>query len=127
LVLVKANEGHILGGFNPTSWVSEFMYSECDDAYLFSITDGQGRKPIKCPVRPEKKDKAIKQNEKNYSPAFGEANISDLFIAYKNLNNSYSMLGNVYKLPKGYKSETFLAGKHNDWKIDEIEVWSVSY
>ncbi|CDW75950.1 b-box zinc finger family protein [Stylonychia lemnae] len=127
LVIVKANEGHIFGGFNPTSWVSEFMYSECDDAYLFSITDGQGRKPIKCPIKQEKKDKAIKQNEKSYSPAFGEANISDLFIAFKNLSNSYSMLGNVYKLPKGYKSETFLAGKHNDWKIDEIEIWAVSY
>jgi hypothetical protein len=36
------------------------MYSECDDAYLFSITDGQGRKPIKCPIRADKKDKAIK-------------------------------------------------------------------
>jgi hypothetical protein len=36
------------------------MYSECEDAYLFSITDGKGRKPIKCKARPEKKDKAIK-------------------------------------------------------------------
>ena len=103
------------------------MYSECDDAYLFSVTDGQGRRPIKCPVRLEKKEKAIKQNEKSYSPAFGEANISDLFIAFKNLSNSYSMLGNVYKLPKGFKSETFLAGRHNDWEIEEIEVWAVSY
>ena len=40
LMFVKANEGYIFGGFNPTSWVSEFMYSECDDAYLFSVTDG---------------------------------------------------------------------------------------
>jgi len=50
-----------------------------------------------------------------------------LFIAFKNLSNSYSMLGNVYKLPRGFKSETFLAGRHNDWKIDEIEIWSVTY
>jgi hypothetical protein len=40
--------------------MSEFMYSECDDAYLFSVTDGKDRKPIKCPIKPEKRDKAIK-------------------------------------------------------------------
>jgi len=102
LTFVKANGGHVFGGYNPTSWVSEFLYSETDQAYLFSVTDGMGRKPVKCPVKSYKKDKAIKQNEKEYSPAFGEANISDLFIAYKNPANSYSMLGNVYKLPKGY-------------------------
>jgi hypothetical protein len=78
-------------------------------------------------VKVEKKEKAIKQNEGNYSPAFGEANISDLFIAFKNLGNSYSMIGNVYKLPKGYKGDTFMAGRHNDWKVDEVEVWGVSY
>ena len=60
LMIVKANEGHIFGGFNPTSWVSEFMYSECDDSYLFSVTDGKGRLPMKCMVKEEKKDKAIK-------------------------------------------------------------------
>jgi len=103
------------------------MYSACDDSFLFSVTNGQGRQPIKCPLRVEKREKAIKQNESNYSPAFGEANISDLFIAFKSPANSYSMLGNVYKLPKGENSETFLAGKHNEWVVDEIEVWSVQY
>ena len=48
-----------------------------------------------------------------YSPAFGEANISDFFISFKNLSNSYSMLGNVYKLPPKEDGETFLAGKKN--------------
>ena len=37
------------------------------------------------------------------------------------------MLGNVYKLPKGYKGDTFLAGKHNDWVVEEVEVWAISY
>ena len=86
------------------------------DAYLFSVTDGQGRKPIRCPVKESKKQFAIKQNESKYSPAFGEANISDLFIAFKNLTNSYSMLGNVYKLPRSATDgETFLAGRKKDW------------
>ena len=117
LTFVKANEGHIFGGFNPTSWVSQFIYAECEDAFLFSITDGRGRKPAKCPVKKDKADKAIKQNEMNYSPGFGEANISDLFIAFKNLRNSYSVLGNTYKLPKGFNGDTFLAGKHSEWDI----------
>lgn len=60
ITFVKANEGHIFGGFNPVSWVSDFMYSETNEAYLFSVTDGKGRRPIKCPIKPHKKDKAIK-------------------------------------------------------------------
>ena len=84
--------------------------------------------PLRCMVRPEKKEKAIKQNDSKYSPAFGEANVSDLFIAYKNLSSSYSMLGNVYKLPKGLSlkdSETWLSGKKENWEVKEVEVWSV--
>jgi hypothetical protein len=34
-------------------------------------------------------------------------------------------LGNVYKAPEGYESETFLAGKKKDWVIEEVEVWQV--
>ena len=85
--------------------------------------------PVKCPVKIAKKDKAIKQNDFNYSPAFGEANVSDLFIAFKNLSNSYSMLGNVYKLPPGIsyaQSETWLAGKKDEWSVEEVEVWSIA-
>lgn len=124
-MLVKANHGHIFGGFNPVSWVSDFSYTETDEAYLFSVTDGQGRRPVRCPVRSQKKQFAIKQNENKYSPAFGETNISDLFIAFKNLSNSYSMLGNVYKLPKhATDGETFLAGQKKDWVVEEVEVWS---
>ena len=128
-MIVKTNNGHIFGGYNPLSWVSDFSYSPTDQAYLFSLTDGKSRPPVKCPVRKHKKKFAIKQNEDKYSPAFGEANISDLFIAFKNLSNSYSMLGKVYRLPTGVdlkESETFLAGKKKDWVIDEVEIWAVA-
>ena len=110
------------------SWINDFCYSESGDAYLFSVTDGQGRKPVRCPVKEQKKHMAIKQNESKYSPAFGEANVSDLFIAFKNLSNSYSMLGNVYKLPKDADvddAESFLAGRKKDWQVEEVEVWAV--
>ena len=69
---------------------------------------------------------AIKQNEAKYSPGFGEANTSDLFIAFKNLANSYSQLGNVYKVPQMFDRKTFLAGSKDNWDIEEVEVWSVS-
>jgi hypothetical protein len=39
------------------------------------------------------------------------------------------MLGNVYKLPHDVDikdAESFLAGKKNNWIIDEVEVWAVS-
>ena len=60
ILLVKANGGHIFGGFNPVGWKSDFCYTPTEDAYLFSVTDGQGRKPVKCPVKPQKKQFAIK-------------------------------------------------------------------
>ena len=123
-MFVKANHGHIFGGFNPESWHSDFSYTETAHSYLFSLTDGLGRKPIKLPVRMSRTYHAIKQNENKYSPAFGEANFSDLFISFKNLQNSYSKLGNVYKRPPGcLEADSFLAGKKKDWQVDEIEVW----
>ena len=122
---MKTADGHVFGGYNPVSWVSDFAYTETSAAYLFSVTDGKGREPARCPIRKSKTQFAVKQNEAKYSPAFGEANISDLFIAFKNLSNSYSNLGNVYKPPEGYESETFLAGKKKDWVIEEVEVWQI--
>ena len=70
-------------------------------------------------------EKAIKLNEENFSPGFGESDISDLFISFKNPKKSYSLLGNVYKLPPGMRSDSFLAGKPTDWEIHEIEIYSV--
>ena len=38
LTIIEAN-GYIFGGYNPTSWVNSYSYSECDDAFLLSFTD----------------------------------------------------------------------------------------
>ena len=59
-MLIKLGDGHIFGGYNPTSWINEFIYVETTDAFLFSVSDGKGRKPVRCPVKEHKKDKAIK-------------------------------------------------------------------
>lgn len=50
-MFVKANHGYIFGGYNPESWVSDFSYTKTADSYLFSVTDGMGRKPVKLAVR----------------------------------------------------------------------------
>lgn len=41
LMIVRANHGHIFGGFNPSSWVSDFAYTDTLESYLFSVTDGK--------------------------------------------------------------------------------------
>ena len=103
MILISANNGYIFGGYNPTSWISEYCYSECDDAFLFSITDPSNhRKPFKCVLSKSKTSLAIKQSQSLYSPGFGEANNCDLFLAFKNLKKSYSRLGNVYHPPFEY-------------------------
>ncbi len=56
-------------------------------------------------------------NDEGYSPGFGESDISDLFISFKNPKKSYSLMGNVYKIPNGYKPDSFLAGKATDWDV----------
>lgn len=44
-MFIKANHGHVFGGYNPQGWKSDFSYTDTKDAYLFSVTDGKGRKP----------------------------------------------------------------------------------
>ena len=131
-MLIKANKHYVFGGFNPQSWMSEQLYLECEDAFIFSLARKKGDNkddgltPYKCQVRSSKVDKAIKLNDENYSPGFGEADISDLFISFKHPSKSYSLLGNTYKVPFGFKGDTFLAGQATDWEITEIEIFAVS-
>jgi hypothetical protein len=125
LMIIRTIEGYVFGGFNPFSWISEYMYNETENAFIFSLTDGKYRKPLKCPVYKTMKKFAIKQNENDFSPGFGETDNADLFVAFKNLKNSYSRLDNVFKCPKGYNPQEFLAGKANEWKIEDVEVFAV--
>ncbi|TNV87483.1 hypothetical protein FGO68_gene7976 [Halteria grandinella] len=135
LVLVSANKGYVFGGFNPTSWMNNYCYSECDDAFLFSLCEPtKQRKPFKCPIRPTKHDFAIKQSESGFSPGWGEANNCDLLIAYKQPQRSYCKLGTCYEPPedlaKGLNSEQvhgLLAGKEGEWDIQDIEVYSIKF
>ena len=125
LIIIKTADGHVFGGFNPLSWINENMYNETEEAFLFSVTDGNYRQPIKCPIRKSKKHFAIKQNNIEFSPGFGETNEADLFIAFKNISKSYSLLGNTYTCPEGYNASSFLAGKESEWEIVDVEVFAI--
>ena len=125
ITIVKTSDGHVFGGYMPRSWVSESMYNECEDSFIFSLSDGQNIKPVKCPLKIYKKSTAIYQNEENNSPGWGEVSEADLFISYKNLSNSYSNLGNCYKAPKNVQPDHFLAGKPTKWDIELVEVYAI--
>lgn len=126
LTLIKTDT-HIFGGFNSINYTNKNEYESSDNNFLFSLSDGKIRKPMRCPLIKQMKKFAIKQSEDAYSPGFGLVDNSDLFIAFKQLNNSYSNLDNVYKCPKGYNPKTFLAGKENNWNILDIEIYQIDY
>lgn len=35
LMFVLANGGYVFGGYNPVSWLSDFLYTETEESYLF--------------------------------------------------------------------------------------------
>lgn len=126
LTIVKANGGYIFGGYNPYSYITENAYLNSPNAFLFSLTDGRNRRPIKFPVVASRSEYAIRCCESQWSPGFGEEGISDLFIAFKNPKNSYSRLGIAYEVPHGYgPGEEILAGRKDGWNVEEVEVYAV--
>ena len=58
LLLIKANNGHIFGGYAPTSWTDELdnNWKPCKTSFLFSLTDNHGREPMKFAIREGKED-----------------------------------------------------------------------
>ena len=68
LVLVKVNRFYIFGYFITVPFSSHDGYAYCDDAWIFSITDGTKRKPMKFLLNPEKKEYAFYQSKG--SPGF---------------------------------------------------------
>eukprot|EP00357_Protocruzia_adherens_P018061 CAMPEP_0114982624 /NCGR_PEP_ID=MMETSP0216-20121206/6232_1 /TAXON_ID=223996 /ORGANISM="Protocruzia adherens, Strain Boccale" /LENGTH=414 /DNA_ID=CAMNT_0002344485 /DNA_START=710 /DNA_END=1951 /DNA_ORIENTATION=+ len=127
VTFIQLATGHIFGYYVPIDWIKKKKYTLCDSCWIFSLTDGKGRKSTKFPIKVEKKHMAIFQSDEN--PCLGE-NIQgnqDLFVKWDNLSQSCSNLGNNYKLPRGCDGKTVLAGKPTDWNIIEIEVYSVSF
>ena len=53
LILIKANDGHIFGGYSPISWTDELddNWKKTNKSFLFTITDNYGRQPMRLNIR----------------------------------------------------------------------------
>jgi hypothetical protein len=49
LILIKANNGHIFGGYSNISWTDELdmNWKNSHQSFLFTVTDNNGRPPMK--------------------------------------------------------------------------------
>lgn len=98
-------------------------------SFLFSIVNPAGIGPVKLNVRPEKTDKALRQDPQS-GPIFGE---NDLYIG-DNADQSavsFSDLGRAYELPNNsfgagtLDARKFLAGSYK-FIVDDFEVFRYS-
>jgi hypothetical protein len=96
----------------------------CDDpaAFLFSLTDGKGRQPVKLGQSDTSPQDAV-FHDSDLGPCWGRALGLQLdVLAY----SSSDFVGNAkYKIPRGQDDKTFLAGAYNGWDIQEVAVWLV--
>jgi hypothetical protein len=58
LIVIKANNGHIFGGYSPIPWTDELEnnWKKNVKSFLFTITDNKGREPLKLSIRPGRED-----------------------------------------------------------------------
>ena len=95
-------------------------------SFLFSIVNPAGIGPVKLNIRPEKTDKALRQDPQS-GPIFGE---NDLYIGDKADQSavSFSDLGRAYELPNNplgagtLDARKFFAGSYK-FVVDDIEVF----
>ena len=52
LTIISANKGHVFGGYSPISWTEgvEENWKQCEDSFLFTLTDNKGRQPEILPI-----------------------------------------------------------------------------
>lgn len=90
-------------------------------SFLFSIVNPAGLGPVKLNIRPEKTDKALRQDPQS-GPVFGE---NDLYIG-DNADQSavsFSDLGRAYEVPiNSLDARKFFAGSYK-FIPDDIEVF----
>eukprot|EP00347_Sterkiella_histriomuscorum_P000465 403375754 len=124
LLLIKANNGHIFGGFSPISWTDEMEnnWKKCQKSFLFTITDNNGREPQRLELREGKEDQALYHSRTQLS--FGSG--YDLCLNLIDLKKSESAMYS-YSMPArmGQDVDKFLAGKRDKWEFEEMEVFKI--
>jgi len=121
VTIIWANKGYVFGGYAHLPWASSGGWKESKESFLFSLTDGKNRQPYQClPFQ--------NFHQTIYDDSSCMCWSSDLYLRippqYTD-NDSYSGLGDAYKVPDGFDGQTFLAGSYTNWTIEEIETYLV--
>lgn len=124
-MILTSEAGYIFGGYAQQPWMHRNTYVSDPSAFLFSIKNPSQLAPVKLKLLPRPGDYAL-YDVTTLGPVFGGATGYDLCIhSGSNVDyNSYSNLGQTYKLPTGQTS-TFFTGSKN-FKLAEMEVYKVT-
>ncbi len=124
VTVVATGDGRLFGGYASTPWSAGTTgkYSDDPGSFLFSLTDGKGRTPVKLGQADASPKDAV-FHDPDLGPCWGRALGLQLdILAY----SSSDFVGNAkYKLPRDQDDKTFLAGSYNGWDIQEVAVWLV--
>ena len=122
LVVVRAGENQIFGGYTEQDWAGNGGWKYDSNAFLFSLVNSYNI-TVKMPViRPEYAISTLY----SYGPTFGNGHD---FTINSDGSSGYSKLGQAYQLPSfltygTLSAQSFLAGSYY-FKPIEIEVYSI--
>ena len=116
VVLVKMDNGVLIGGYNSLSWNSDGAYFGNAESFLFSLTNDFKHEHTG--------DAYYLYGHVNYGPTFGGGH--DLYInntmgtGYCNIGYSYIARVGTYG---SAEARNDFCGSYNSWTIQEMEVW----
>eukprot|EP00357_Protocruzia_adherens_P016222 CAMPEP_0114977066 /NCGR_PEP_ID=MMETSP0216-20121206/3027_1 /TAXON_ID=223996 /ORGANISM="Protocruzia adherens, Strain Boccale" /LENGTH=748 /DNA_ID=CAMNT_0002338075 /DNA_START=104 /DNA_END=2350 /DNA_ORIENTATION=+ len=125
VIVVKTGKDAVFGGYSDVAWSSESGQKASKETFLFSLTDGKGRKAVRFELREGFEQQALFHHGKNCGFGADKANKSDLFINFDLLWLSYSNLGHCYQVPDEINGGEYLAGSFSNWKISDIEIYTI--
>lgn len=124
MTLIQANNGHIFGGYTGLPWTegAENNWKYNDECFLYTITDNRGREPARLDLHSNRKDTALFHSRTSYGWGSGH----DLSINLIDIKRCESAMFS-YQMPYNCQVDAskFLAGKRDNWVIDELEVFMI--
>jgi len=125
VTVVRTKDGHVFGGYAHLSWWTPtknfYEYRQSNESFIFSLTDGKGRKPSRrFPV--QSSPNAICSCDSTDGFAWGHGN--DLFINPENTEKYFAKVS-TYQSTGETTASDWLAGSTKDWQIVEIETFLV--
>ncbi|XP_078381933.1 uncharacterized protein LOC144664642 isoform X1 [Oculina patagonica] len=129
VTIIRVGGRYIFGGYTSISWSSSCGYRYNSAAFLFSLVNQPGWKPLK--IYQTGKYSSFKANSmyscSSRGPTFGGGHDFCIATYASATTNSFSNLGYTYGPPTGHSygssfAKTFLAGSYN-FQPDEVEVF----